>query len=92
VEVEIEAGRAEYWPSEQCAVVTVIHNFPRKKVLRIWLATGDGKALDRAMSATDEIARNLGCDRVEIEGRKGWAKRLAHHGYRMERVVLTKDV
>jgi len=67
-------------------------DYPRRRILRIWLATGDGEALERAVSVTDEIARNLGCDGVEIEGRKGWARRLVRHGYSMERVVLTKDV
>jgi len=89
---EIHEQRAEYWPSDHCAVVTTVCEYPQRKVLRIWLATGEGWALDRAAGIAADIARNLGCDGIEIEGRMGWARRLARHGFRVERVVLTKDV
>lgn len=88
----VDDGRAQFWPSERGCVVTVVHDYPQRRILRVWLATGEWEAFDRAAGIADQIARNLGCDGVEIEGRKGWARKLAKHGYRMERVILTKDV
>lgn len=87
---EIEEGRAQFWPMRRSAVVTRIHRYPRGRVLRIWIAGGDLDELLGYLPAVDNYAREQDCNRVEIEGRKGWAKVLP--GYRETKVVLTKEI
>ena len=87
---EIEQRNAQFWPLTRSAVVTQIIRHPQCKVLRIWLAGGELDELLRFVSAADNYAREQGCARVEIDGRKGWSRVLP--GYDIERVTLTKDV
>ena len=90
VKREIDANRAELWWLGSAAVVTQIMQYPAKRCLRVWLAGGDLDTIKRAAPALDDIARELGCSRIEIEGRKGWERAL--DGYDTQRLVLSKDV
>ena len=86
----IKDGRARFWPLERSAVVTEILRYPKRRVLRIWLAGGELDELRRFLPAADNYARYEGCDRIEIDGRRGWARELKD--YELQRVILTKDV
>lgn len=46
--------------------------------LVVWLGVGDGKALRTAERGVVGFARDIGCDRLRIEGRKGWKRLLTH--------------
>lgn len=87
---EVAAGRAQFWPFANSAVVTVVNVSPRARTLRIWLAGGELGELLAALARADEYARYRLCDRIEIDGRKGWARVM--EGYQESRVVLTKEV
>ena len=87
---EIENNRAQFWPMPNSAVVTQVLEFPRKRVLRIWLAGGELHELRRAIAHAEEYALHRGCTEVEIDGRKGWARAL--NGFTETRRVLTKEV
>lgn len=87
---EITEGRARFWPMARSAVVTRIHDYPRSRTLRIWLAGGDMDELVGFLDAADNYARSEKCERIELEGRKGWAKVLT--GYEVTNVVLTREV
>ena len=87
---EIKAGRAAFWPFPNSAVVTQVCEFPQRRVLRIWLAGGRLDELERAFGFMDELADELGCQAIEIDGRKGWGKVLKD--FEAKRVVYTKEV
>ena len=87
---EIVNHRAELWPLPNGALVTQVASYPRKRVLRVWLAGGDLDEFKRGVPFLDDIARELGCDGIEIEGRKGWERVLMD--YTVKSVFLTKDV
>lgn len=90
VEQEIRANRAMFWPLEQSAGVTQIHEYPNGRVLRIWLAGGELEEVRKYLPAMDNYARWQGCVAVEVEGRPGWEKVLP--GYKKKRIVLTKEL
>lgn len=86
----LEDERARLWPLERSAVVTEIVQYPRLRACRVWLAGGDLDELRRNLPTLDEYARACGCDRIEIDARKGWQRVLT--GYELTRVVLTKEL
>ena len=86
----INDGRAELWPLRDSALVTEIVEYPQRRVLRVWLAGGKLDELQRGLPFLDQIAKDLGCSRIELEGRKGWVKVL--DGYTERSIVLQKDV
>jgi hypothetical protein len=90
--VEVAAGRAVFWPAKTWAAVTQTRQWPRRKVLRIWLAGGDMDGLvNEGLPLAYEFAQHHGCDSVEIEGRKGWAKKLKRHGFKQEKILLRRE-
>jgi hypothetical protein len=77
-------GRALLWPGAKSAAVTEFN-----KDLHIWLAGGDLGELKRMEQSAEAHAREWGCDRMTIIGRKGWERALP--GYRRV-TLLVKDL
>lgn len=90
VERDLLQHKAQFFSLGDAFVVTQVVEHPRRRVLRVWLAGGNLDTLRRALPELDTIARDWGCDRVEIDGRRGWSKIMPE--YDIERVVLTKDI
>lgn len=90
VRAELAAGRAQLWTLPQSAVVTQVHHYPRLRVLRVWLAGGDLDELRRNTHRLDDVARQFGCDAVELEARKGWSRVM--DDYDTLKVVLRKEL
>ena len=83
-------GKAQFHPLEKSAIITEIVDYPQRSVCRIWLAGGE---LDELMEAEKSIAvwaRSIGCNGMEIIGRKGWQRQLKD--YTATSVVLAKDI
>lgn len=90
VRADILDRRAQLWFFGDAAVVTQVCEYPKMRTLRVWLAGGNLDTLRRAMPALDDAAREFGCKRIEVDGRKGWSRIMTD--YYVERVVLTKEV
>ena len=93
---EIEDDHAIFYPVENGATVFRLANYPRKRMLRIWLfggAVGTGRAnLEAVMEAADFHAEEHECDGIELVGRRGWEKVLKPYGYEHKRVMLIKEL
>lgn len=92
VRAEIEADRAELWVSLNSVAVTEVLEYPRVKVLHVWLAAG---ALDEILAgdtAIERFARHVGASRLTVSGRPGWKKALAGRGYTARAVQLMRDL
>lgn len=88
---EINNNKAQFWPLPNSAVVTQVLEYPRRRVLRIWLAGGDMDELRFALSGhAVDYARERGCSVIEVDGRKGWVKVL--DGFTETRRVLEMAV
>ena len=83
--------QAQFWPAENSAMVTEIVGYPNGSHCRIWLAGGEYDEL-RELERDKLIpwARQQGCRRIELVGRKGWARRLKD--YDEVAVVLAKEI
>lgn len=78
---DLQAGRAQLWAGEASAMVTQCVADEQGPCLHVWLAGGNLADILRLKPGVEAWARALGCGRVTINGRKGWARVLRRSGY-----------
>lgn len=68
-------------------------DFPAYRALKVCIAYGiiDSEQ-PHIMNVLDALAKDLKCQRIMIEGRRGWARQLSQFGYAEQYVVVTKKV
>jgi hypothetical protein len=91
----IEKGRAQLWPTPGGCMVTIVDDLPNGlRVMRGWLAGGDSlKEIQASCAPNGPIetwARQAGCKKVIIGGRRGWLR--AFTGYRELMTVSVKEL
>ena len=87
------AGIAHFEPLEDGAAVFLYHQYPQRRMLRIWLAAGIlPDHLEQVVEVAQEHANRLQCDGIELEGRRGWERVLKPHGFDYKRAVLIKEL
>jgi hypothetical protein len=96
---DIQHDQAMFYPVKNGASVFRLAMYPRKRMLRIWLAGGDmhgefeGKPVIHAvLEAAEYQAKEHNCDGIEVLGRRGWEKILKPYGYEHKRVMLIKEL
>lgn len=67
-------GSMQLWPTNNSAVVTQVQNFPRMKVLHIFLAGGNLDELETLTPHIQKFAEDMGCRKITLTGRKGWSR------------------
>lgn len=96
VEADILSGRSLLWlawadEGIQAAATTVLINSEAGKVCVITACGGAGmKRWLPLLDGIEAYARDEGCVRVRIYGRKGWLRVL--DGYREKHVILDKEI
>jgi hypothetical protein len=92
VKEAVEDGRVQFWPGENCALVTEVLHYPAAKRVRVWLAGGELKEIGSMLRMGERWAEMIGADGIEVVGRKGWAKVLEDRGFHEEAVYLLKEL
>ena len=87
---QVLRGDAQLWTDAEAAVVTEIVIYPRRKVLRAWLAGGAYEGIRRIENQVVPWAKEYGCQEIQIVGRLGWRRRLKD--YRESAVTMTKEI
>ena len=85
---QIERGDAQLWLDDSALIVTEVHDTPRLRELRFWIATGELQAVVDLSERVLDWGRAMGCKRAVLTGRKGWVKALAGEGWKQEMVVM----
>jgi len=89
----VESHRLQLWPASNSVVLTEIIVYPRLKNLHYFLAGGDLDELSRMRPMIESWGKSIGCTRVTLAGRKGWAKTfLKDEGYSPQWSVLAKEL
>lgn len=84
-------GLAQRWEaSDGSTVVTQLRQEPAGGVCLVWLAEGTMAPLLELHEAICAWAREQGCQRMRIVGRKGWLKVVP--GYREVATVMERDL
>lgn len=83
----------QFWPGKQCAVITEIMVFPRKRVFNFFLAGGDLAELEAMTPTMESWAKFNRCDSAMLTARRGWIRTfLATRGYRVMWQTLAKEL
>lgn len=89
----VKKEQLQVWPATQSIVLTEIIVYPRLKNLHYFLAGGDLDELSRMRPMIESWGKSLGCTRVSLAGRRGWAKTfLKDEGYSPQWTVLAKQL
>jgi hypothetical protein len=89
----VEDYRLQLWPAKNSVVLTEIIVYPRLKNLHYFLAGGDLDELSRMRPLIESWGKSVGCTRVTLAGRRGWAKTfLKDEGYSPQWSVLAKEL
>lgn len=89
----VRKDQLQVWPATQSIVLTEIIVYPRLKNLHYFLAGGDLDELSRMRPMIESWGKSLGCTRVSLAGRRGWAKTfLKDEGYSPQWTVLAKKL
>lgn len=86
----VRTGEFHFWPGARSAAVGELVEHPRRRDYHVWLAAGDLTELTTMERSAAAFARALGCDRITLHGRKGWARALTD--YRPVYLALAKDL
>ena len=85
-------GTMQLWPAEKSCLVTEIINYPKMKVLNIFLGGGD---LTEILSMHEDVvrwAKDQNCTALNMTGRFGWKKPLAKHGWKPMHSSYVKEI
>ena len=85
-----QAGDAQFWPYHDSVIVTEIVSYPKRRVLRFWLAGGNLTTLLKAEPEIVDWSKQYDCKGVEINGRKGWERVLK--SYKPSSITLVKEI
>ncbi len=92
VKAAIIAGKMQLWVGKDGCAVTEIIQYPAKRVLHVFLASGTmEQILDMSDSAMAWGAAQ-GCTAMTLSGRKGWERALAPHGFVPVLVTLQRPI
>jgi hypothetical protein len=90
---EVKEGSAVFYPVRDGAAVFRLGEYPKKRVLLIWLYGGEmASNIKGVLEAAEFHAEELECTELMIVGRRGWERVLKPHGFVHQGVVLTKGI
>jgi hypothetical protein len=89
----VKQNKLQVWPATESIVLTEIIVYPRLKNLHYFLAGGDLDELSRMRPMIESWGKSIGCTRVSLAGRRGWANTfLKDEGYSPQWTVLAKEL
>ena len=74
IEKEVATGHMQLWVGERGAAVTQILDFPRKKVLHVFLAGGEMDQITDFQESAWIWGQSQGCTAMTLSGRLGWKR------------------
>lgn len=89
---QIERGAAQVWIRDGSLIVTEIHDYPQKKVLHFWLATGEIASVVSLSHRILAEGKKMGCVQATLAGRKGWERVLGADGWNPMLRVMSKEI
>ena len=88
----VKANILQFWPAADACAITEVIEYPKKKVLHIFLAGGNMDTIVDMNESAEYFAKLNGCTGMSIAGRKGWSKVLSKKGYKEAFTTLGKDI
>lgn len=70
----VAAGQAQFWPGPASCIVTELIDYPRKRVVHFFLASGTLPALRPLVPIILDWAKSKDCVAATFVGRRGWLR------------------
>lgn len=89
----VDAGRLVVFANDRAAIAAEPVKLPDGSwCLSVSLAGGDLSACLELHDEAEQAARTLGAKRMSVVGRSGWSRVLNGRGYRVQSVLLSKEL
>lgn len=88
----ISAGHFQSFAVGDSWAVTQILDFPRRRVLEIFMAVGWLGDMFELEERVEQFARQEGCTLIRAYGRKGWNRFAKSRGWDNSHTVFTKEI
>lgn len=85
-------SKMQLWPAKEGCLVTELLQYPKKKVLHIFLAGGKLESITDMHGDVMTWGKAQGCTALTLSGRKGWIKALEKFNWKPTLVALTKEI
>lgn len=92
IEDGLQRNELAFLPLQKSALICEVKNYPRKRVLHVFLGGGDLAELKTLNDMMDNAAKVLGCSSIQIVGRHGWKRAFREFGYQDKWTVLLKEI
>lgn len=92
VKAAIIAGKMQLWYGPDGCAVTEIIQYPAKRVLHVFLASGTMEQILDMLDSALAWGMAQGCVSMTISGRKGWERVLAPHGFKPLLVTMERPI
>lgn len=77
----VHKAHMQLWANKDAAAITEIIQYPRKKVLNVFLAGGEMGQLIEMLESAKAWGNAQGCDTITMSGRRGWLRVLGKQGW-----------
>jgi hypothetical protein len=74
-------GRLRLWKTENSIALTEIIEYPRQKHYHVFAAGGDLSEIVETIPQVEQAARDAGCCKLTLSGRRGWVRAFEQHGW-----------
>ena len=89
---QVEAGEAQLHEWEDSVIVTEIHDAPRCRYVHLWLAAGKLEEVIPLSRIVLAWAKQMGCARATMAGRRGWEMVLQSEGWKAELTLMGRAI
>jgi hypothetical protein len=85
-------GRLRLWATDKSIALTEIIEYPRQKHYHVFAAGGDLDDIVATIPQVEQAARDAGCCKLTISGRRGWVRALAEHGWTEQFTTCVRSI
>jgi hypothetical protein len=88
----VRKGLARYWEHRDGTIVSEVYDLPLKKVLNLWVLSGDLHDIIELEPQVCDWGRSEGCVMATASGRRGWGRVGQPLGWRPHMFTFAKHL
>lgn len=85
-------GRLHMWSKSKSIILAEVLEYPQEKHYHMFLGGGDFDEIVAMHEEIETAAKNLGCVKLSVCGRRGWVRGLAKYGWAEQFTTVTKRI
>ena len=85
-------GRLRLWHTEKSIALTEVIEYPRQKHYHVFAAGGDLDDIVATIPQIEQAARDAGCCKLTISGRRGWVRALVPQGWTEQFATCVRSI